>query len=440
MFKKLAMLAVIPALVSCGGQKTYRFVGRVFDGVTGAQIKKYKLEAQYSSGRGQGSVDADGRYVSIEIPSGHDFTIYVSGAGATATTYRPFYSVNRALGDFGRANAFGGTNRSTDTYNTGRENEPSAPRSYNLQETMNYDIYLYPTATQAPEMTVQVFQTDSVTRPAAGTLRFSPTVAASNLEFSPEAIAGQTFGNTADLQFGVVNATIANGQVVVPAGALVYGVTYRMDVFGVPGYNTVLNQAVTAGTNRTAEIYIAPAVTAQPLQVVYHTGSKGLRFDNGELTVVFNQTVAFAEDARTKAGQERDLAVAMFPTNITFAPDATAPSPAVRTNVVPTPDNGQANNCGVVADLDGGTSGTVLKVRWNKAQCLSNADGGDLGTPGDGIRLNWNLTSLRVRATSAGGTAGVTTLDGGVQFTDGATSAGLDNASIIDQVGAGGGL
>lgn len=426
MFKKIAMFALMPALMlSCGGQKTYRFVGRVFDGVTGAQIKNYKIETLYSAARGQGSVDKDGRYVSIEIPSGHDFTMVVTGPN----TYRAFYSVNSALGDFGRANNFGGTARSGNTYNNSNSNsEPAYPRSYNLQETMNYDVYLFPTAVQSPELKVDLFFTDKQERPAAGTVRFVPTSSTSNLQATPGAV--NTFANTADLQFGTVSVALANGQATVAAGALVYGVTYRMDVFGVQGYQTALGTTVVAGADHSREVYLQPLVENDALAVVFTNGRRGLAADgSGKLTVVFNQRVEFATGVRSVAGMAHDLANDNFlntPT-YTYYQDGQGADVAFRTDVFATPDNGESNNCGVAIALD--STSTVLEVTFNLAQCLTGT-GANAGTAGDGIAIDWDLKTVFVRALDRGANAAPVALDGGVNLATGG-SANLNAARII---------
>ena len=136
----LSLLALVAA--GCHDYRQYYFDGRVYDGVTGANLTKYSIELQYLDRTLKGTVDKDGRYFIGALQPYQDYTIVIRAEG-----YRPFLSHNVMRAD----------------------PSPKVDQSQYFERGT-----LYPTAAVAPAATVHVTFSDSQDLPS-GSIVCSPS-------------------------------------------------------------------------------------------------------------------------------------------------------------------------------------------------------------------------------------------------------------------------
>ncbi len=127
-----------------------------------------------------------------------------------------------------------------------------------------YDAYLFPTDVLSPAATITLASPDGAP-PAAGTITLRPTDSSSlysSPASQPAGVADQVWTNDDDLQAGAVSQAFTSGTVTFAAGALVYGVTYAVTVFGADGLQPATATLV-SGTDAALTIPLA-AQTAGP--------------------------------------------------------------------------------------------------------------------------------------------------------------------------------
>lgn len=268
------LVGALLALAACHG-KGYYFTGRVYDGVTRQPLTGYKIQLQYKQSTVNGSVAKDGTYYVGPLPALTDYSVAIS-----ATGYRAFLSVNVMRNSTGSCTALDDCTTQDENY--------------------YYDAYVFPTALQTPAQTITVYQTDNAGVPATGMMRFIPNnavnVPASSLENS-EAVAIDQWQNTSDAQFGTVTAPIANGVVQLAAGALVYGASYNVTVYGVPGYAIDANTSFTAGSDGDVSVNLNPSQSTGNLYYTFISNRAPTAAGSATITFVFSQPITLASDS-----------------------------------------------------------------------------------------------------------------------------------------------
>jgi hypothetical protein len=262
--KHALLLAVLAsgtvAAPGCSDQRQYYFVGRIYDGVTGARLNKYQIELQYLDRRVKGTVDTDGRYFLGPLGPYQDYTIAILADG-----YRSFLSHNAMLPD-------------------------SSPK---VDQSQYFDAYLYPVSVVSPAATLHVTLADSDQAPS-GSIRFRPTTHSSLFSDPVQMPAGvgmQVWDNDDDLQFATVSRDFTDGTVQLAEGDLIFGVKYAVTIYGVKDHQET-NAAYTAGVNGDAAI-VVKALSQTPLALSFVSTQLGVPVANGELVFVFNQPVEF---------------------------------------------------------------------------------------------------------------------------------------------------
>jgi hypothetical protein len=284
MATKKLIPAVMLALLSCSSSPFhgYYFVGRVYDGATGAAVTGYSLTLQYQNQTLKASVDSNGRYYVGPLPPLQDFTI---GIQPSSGSYRSFLSHNPMIVP-GANLASGGT--------TGAGGGPGFPNQFINQsdESFYYDAYLFPTDVSTPSFNIAVTAADSATPPSTGTIRMRPTNHSDLYSSSVDAPAGvgsQLWFNSNDLQASTVTSAFTNGQLTVMAGTLIYGVTYEVAVYGVPGYQEFVTDYA-AGYDGNLSVSLIPASNST-LALAFISNSLGAPVSNASLVMVFNQPI-----------------------------------------------------------------------------------------------------------------------------------------------------
>lgn len=254
------------------------FVGFMYDGATGARIDTYTLDVQVADTALDGAVDADGRYLVGPISVWDDFTVLVGVDG-----YRPFRSHNAHVGLPAEL----------------AQSDDIADIS--THQTLHFDAYLFPSQLQAPAVTFTIATAtgDSPT----GTARLRPIgkslLADDTASETPSGVPGQLWDNDEDLQAQALSRAFSDGQLAIAAGELVYGVTYQVSIYDVPGFQP-LEDTYTAGVETNKTFDLAEEV-AEPLQVIQSTINSCLppsvpnAMSGAIVTVQFNQNVEEAE-------------------------------------------------------------------------------------------------------------------------------------------------
>lgn len=229
-------------------QHTATFVGNVFDGASGARISSYGITLQVADTQSAGAVDGAGRYNVGPISVWDDFTVLITASG-----HRAFVSHNRQVGV--PADLVGSDDIS----------------DLATHQTFHFDAYLFPTDLVAPPVTLNV-KTPIAGEAPAGKIRLrpsTPSLLADEGVETPAGVPGQVWDNDEDLQANVVNQEFAGGVVSLQEGDLVYGVTYRVDIYDVPGYQP-LSGTYQAGVEADKSFTLTEAVH-EPLEVVSST-------------------------------------------------------------------------------------------------------------------------------------------------------------------------
>ncbi len=303
MMKVLPLAVLTVALVGCNNynpanKKNYIFDGYIYDGVTNAKVTKYTLTLQYAGQTENATIDKDGRYTVGDLPALQDYTVTVTAAG-----YRPFISNNKQLSD-STFSAPATVTAPGDVSSPANQNAIDE-RTFNAEESVGFDAFLFPTATAAPDTTFTIVEDDAST-PPSGTLRLTPTGGSSLVNTT--APGNRTWGNTADLQYNTVVIAFTNGTVTVPGKQLVYGVTYNVDVFGVAGYQVAVpaqvpnptpppapatvGQTVAIGSQTNVIVSLTHATTT-PLKLIYCNNQDANTVSSNPPTIscFFNQAV-----------------------------------------------------------------------------------------------------------------------------------------------------
>jgi hypothetical protein len=242
-------------------QLGYSFVGRVHDGATGARLTDYTISLIFWDQLLPGIVESDGRYRVGSLHEKHDFTIEI-----TADGYRSFLSHNPMIEDIDDI------------------------RSY------YYDAYLFPYDLPTPETLFYIYAGDTEERPS-GLYRMRPVAASALYDDEAERPVGiqegtegvQRWENDEDLQFQTLFGSFSDGEFVLAPGELVYGVTYKVTLFGVNKYDET-EGFFTAGVSGN-QSYVLTANEGTPLMVSFESSSLGVPLDEAAVTVVFNQPI-----------------------------------------------------------------------------------------------------------------------------------------------------
>lgn len=282
------------------GTHDITFMGTVIDGVLNTPLASadpknpaYTISLVYGTTTIKGKVDASGRYTLGPLPAWNDYGIIIQATNPGA--YRAFSSYNAGIAPPAPPT----TSQSADIYTA------------DTTQTFDFDAYVFPTSTTAPDVTLTITESDqaAATAPsAAGTIRIQPT--------SPSAIQGKTgevgsqvWTNSQDLFASAITDSFAAGTYTVSGGQLVYGVNYAVTVYGVDGHQPGAG-TFQAGVTSSAAIPLAPLATP-PLALVStsgtcHTASAPVSTTSAVATVTltFNVTVA---DGTTSAGGDAEI-------------------------------------------------------------------------------------------------------------------------------------
>lgn len=234
------------------GQVIY-FNGMVYDGATGGRVTSYRIDLEYLDRFEVGRVAPNGLFTLGPLSPMHDYTVSIQADG-----YRSFFSHNPFYDKGGK--------------------------------TYFYDAYLFPTDVQAPDALFHVTLSDSEEKPS-GLVRLrpsSPSLLYDEASERPAGIDGQLWDNDDDLQFGSVTAPFSDGVAQITGDRLVYGVSYAVTVFGVPGYQP-LTSGFQAGIDGEQGLVLSPVVRT-PLAVAYRSDTAGAN-QKGTLTIVLNLPV-----------------------------------------------------------------------------------------------------------------------------------------------------
>lgn len=257
--------ATLMTALSCGGndsssaaQHQVYLVGYVYDGASGQQLGPADITGMSIKYRDQivhVKIEDDGRFVTTDpLPVWQDYSVYVGAAG-----YRPFVSNNPGF----------------DIPKALQMTEGAATKG--TVQTFQYAIRLFPTALQAPKVTITIEKADAlVTTPpparAAGTIRLTP-VSSSVVQQSP-LTTDREWANDEDLLTQTLTQAFTGGSATIPDGTLVYGVNYQVAIFDVDGYQpfsaatlTPSSSVLTAGAVTSLSITLQPDVKA-PLRVL----------------------------------------------------------------------------------------------------------------------------------------------------------------------------
>jgi hypothetical protein len=263
-------------------QHRVTFVGYVYDGASGKRLTGYGIELQVVSDKIAGSVAGDGRFSVGDIGAFDDYTVIIKLDG-----YRAFMSHNARVGL--------GASDTADQ---------------NTRETRHFDAFLFPTKLQTAPVSFTV-KSDLPDPKPSGTLRLRPTtqsLIADGGENQPVGVAGQTWANDEDLQAAVVTKDFSNGSVDLMQGELVYGVKYRVDIFGVAQHQPFTG-SYTAGVEGSKTFKLTEEIT-DPLAVVTttHKACKPPMSPNESsgagVTITFNYSIELGETGYPGGAQE----------------------------------------------------------------------------------------------------------------------------------------
>jgi hypothetical protein len=259
------------------------FSGYALDGVTGRAIAGYELQLIFGTTTKKARVDRDtNRFTVGGLPEAQDYAVRI-----TADGYRPFESSNGQFQFQTETEAFAGGRRD-----------------------FVYVAYLYPTSIVAPDTTINVFLDDNTTPAGNGTVRLTPTQQASDVETDFTPVGAQVWRNTLDQLTGTQSAALTNGVATFSGANLVYGVTYDINVFGVPGYQPDSGDDITIGDlvidDISLESNASPAIVVQYISSDIYRGQVPASTPVS-LTFVFNRPVELLPNTAGVAANAVDL-------------------------------------------------------------------------------------------------------------------------------------
>jgi len=317
------------------------FSGRIYDGVSLGRLNSYSIRLEYFDRVIPGSVDGSGRYFVGPLLPNADYSIVVEAEG-----YRSFLSHNEHI---------------------------SAAPELSLM-SYYYDAFLYPSAVNIPGATCRVRLIDSTDLPS-GVVRCAPTNSSGLMDDEAETPVGvdsstkgrQLWSNDEDLQQRSVVLPLENGEVVLDNGQLVYGVTYAVTIYGVPGHATFAG-SFTAGIDGDRSWVLAPLANADLAITALSTDELAPRPD-GTLEIRLNQPVALDPNI-SPATLQRTLndAFSIFSPNLDADPDQNVlvDSGTLTPPIAP-------GYRGVSFEIDGDR----VILRWNRSLALVTADADD---------------------------------------------------------------
>jgi hypothetical protein len=261
------------------------FVGYVFDGSSDRRLATAEIASVTIRYRDQTIatvVEPDGRFVATApLPTWQDYTVTID-----ATGFRRFVSHNPGI-DVPAALAMTDGLAGTST-----------------EQTFHFEARLFPTALVAPAFSITVTQSDALSSmpapaPPAGNAIFRPT-GPSLLERQTSQAGTRLWFNDEDLSTRTVNKTFTGGKIDITAGELLYGVTYDLTIFNVPGYqpSSAGSNRIVAGSVGGRTIKLEKALQ-DPLQILSIDAAEcmppaGTLADFGaRISVTFNQNVEF---------------------------------------------------------------------------------------------------------------------------------------------------
>jgi hypothetical protein len=326
-------LAIVMLGAACGDEKdpielgpVSYFNGAVYNGATGARLSSYEISLSYRDREVEGRVDDEGGFFMGPLPGKNDYTVEIQAEG-----YRSFLAHNAPI-----ANG----------------------------QTYFYDAYLFPNDLKVSPVDFHVALSDSAEKPA-GFIKLQPTAASLLYDDSderPAGIPGQVWDNDEDLQFGSVVEPFADGKLSIPSERLVYGVSYAVTVFGIPGYQP-LTGAFQAGVDGEQGFVVEP-LTRSDIAVAFRSDVTGAD-PSGKLVVVFNVPVEF--DPPTRQEIMRELVDA----NLSI--DSSDEDNDGNFNVLKPDTDRSAAERGTKMTLDRNT----LTLQWDPVAAFSLADAGD---------------------------------------------------------------
>jgi len=275
----VAVLTVGGFAPGCGeeaeteGNHQIWFMGSIYDGAMSTIIPDYAISLTYGTTTIQGKVDTNtGRYSLGPLPAWNDYAITIQ-----RPYYRLFVSYNAGIAPPAPPAA----SQQSDVY------------SANTTQTFDFDAYLFPESLAAAPVAISIIKTDSNTTPAEGSIRLRPT-GLSNIQDQAAGITGQVWANDQDMLAAAFNGAFTSGSIVVPSEALVYGVPYSVQVYGVSGYQP-MTATFRAGAQESLIVNIA--TTAGPLVMTSNTiaackpyGQSTNVVATAQITFTFNAT------------------------------------------------------------------------------------------------------------------------------------------------------
>jgi hypothetical protein len=276
-WNSLSLALALGATLAIGGCKeegpatadhNVYFEGNVYDGSGAGVLDKSligSIDIKYRDVALKVTIDDSGRFATTTaLPTWQDYVVTI-----TADNYRPFVSHNPGFEvPASLANMNQGLGQIATT------------------QTFNFDAYLFPTALQAPAMSISIATIDDTTgnpalNKAAGTIRLRPTSqsglqigAADGTTGAPRA-SRRVWTNDNDLLTQTVTKMFTGGKVDFAAGDLVYGVLYEISVYDVDGYQPTVQSGaagIVAGTVLSKTIQLQK-VSRDPLRIISSTAT-----------------------------------------------------------------------------------------------------------------------------------------------------------------------
>jgi hypothetical protein len=342
-----ALLAVVAA-PGCSkdeakGDHQIWFMGAVFDGATGQHVTGYTITLVYGSHMVNGTVDANtGRYTLGPLPAWNDYGVLIS-----ASSYRSFSSYNAGIAPPAPSTS----SINSDVYTA------------NTTQTKDFDAYLFPAALTVPATTVTIVETGANAGSPSGSIRLQPT-SSSVIQGAASEVPMQVWGNDDDILASVISDSFASGSYAVPAGMLVYGVSYQVIVYDVTGYQPGMG-TLQAGIQSGITVTVPPAAVT-PLSMVSNTVSMCAVYNTStsattaaQVVLTFNQPI---EDGTTTAGKGPEaLDAGITAYTLDSYPLKTNASSAV-----------QERGTSFVI------SGNTLTISWNPSVGLTSVVSGDI--------------------------------------------------------------
>ena len=253
MLAAVALLTVGGVAPGCGedpeqkGNHQIWFMGSIYDGAMSTIIPDYTISLTYGATTIQGKVDAyTGRYTLGPLPAWNDYAITIQ-----RPYYRLFVSYNAGIAPPPPPAA----SQQSDVY------------SANTTQTFDFDAYLFPQSLVAAPLAISIIKTDSTSAPVEGSIRLRPT-GLPNIQDQTAGVTGQVWANDQDMLASAFNGNFTSGSIIVPSEALVYGVPYSVQVYGVPGYQPT-STTVRAGAQES--LIVSISTTASPLVMTSNT-------------------------------------------------------------------------------------------------------------------------------------------------------------------------